>query len=95
MKKFILLLFVTTLAFAVQPKSIHYSALGKYLVDQDGQRTKIEGHPRMTCYKKHGELQGVFQKARGSTIWIIADKWNGHGVDNWYVMIENPVCDLK
>ena len=88
------LLFISSFAFA-QPTSIHYSGLGDYLVDQDGNKTTIQGHPEMTCYRPHGELHGTFQKAKGSTIWLIADRWNGVIINNWEVKIPNPVCDLK
>lgn len=94
MKKIICLLFISSLSFA-NPISIHFSALGNYLVDQNGNRTAIKGHPSITCYRPHGELHGVFQKAIGSTIWIEADNWNGNKIDNWYVEIRNPVCNLK
>ena len=94
MKSIIFLLFTSTFAFA-NPTAIHYSDVGNYLVDQEGNRTTIQGHPRIACYKNAGEVEGTFQKSKGSIIWLIADKWNGHGVDNWYVMIKYPVCDLK
>ena len=76
--------------------AIHYSSLGNYLVDQDGNRVVIKGHPKMICYRPENHtLEGVFQKARGSTIWLIADKWDGRGLPDWYVEIKNPVCDLQ
>lgn len=95
MKKFVLLLFLSTSCWA-NPKAIHYSSLGNYLVNENGQRTTITGHPRIICYRPENHtLEGTFQKAKGSTIWIIADKWDGRGLDNWHVEIPNPVCDLK
>ncbi len=71
----------------IQPLSIHYSDVGNYLVDQDGKRTTIHGHPNMTCYTEDGEVHGKFQKARGRTIWLI------DGSD--YIQLKYPVCDLK
>jgi hypothetical protein len=82
------------LLLAVIITAIHYSAFGNYLVNQDGQRITIQGHPKMICFRPHGELRGTFQKARGSTIWIIADEWNGNKINNWYVEIEKPVCEI-
>jgi hypothetical protein len=84
--KVVSLLFVAAMAFA-QPTSIHYSALGNYLVDQDGNKTEIQGHPKMTCYQGLGEIHGTFQKARGATIWLINA--------SRYIEIEKPVCDIK
>lgn len=93
MNKIIFLLFAATTVLA-QPSSIHYSSLGDYLVDQDGNKTVVEGHPEIVCYRPHGEVHGMFQIAEGSTIWIIADRWNGNRLSNWYVKIPNPVCDI-
>jgi hypothetical protein len=84
--KVVSLLFVSVLAFA-QPTSIHYSALGNYLVDQDGDKTEIQGHPKMICYQGLDEIAGIFQKARGATIWLINA--------SRYIEIEKPVCDIK
>lgn len=92
MKKLLLLL-IPTIAFA-QPKSIHYSSLGDYLVDENGQRTTITGHPKMTCYRPHGVLHGTLDKVRGSTIWLKVPTIPPGG-DLWYVEVPNPVCDLK
>lgn len=86
MKKLLVLLVIT---------AIHYSALGNYLVNQDGKRVTIQGHPHMVCYRKHGELRGTFIKANGSTIWLKANWWNGNEIEDWNVEIKNPVCDLK
>jgi len=77
-----------------QPLSVHYSSNGNYLVDQNGQKAVIQGHPHMTCYRPHGELQGTFDKARGSTIWLKVPTIPAGG-PLWYVEIKNPVCDLK
>jgi hypothetical protein len=86
MRKIIFLLFISTIAFA-QPKSIHFSSQGDYLVDENGKRTEIQGHPFMACYDGLLEYRGVFQKARGATIWLIGG--------SEYMKIEKPVCDLK
>lgn len=92
MKKLLLLL-LPTIAFA-QPKAIHYSSVGDYLVDENGHRTTITGHPTMTCYKKYGKLTGTLQKVRGMKIWLIVPTIPPGG-DLWYVEIDDPVCDLK
>ena len=86
---------IPTLSFG-QPKSIHYSAVGNYLVDENGNRTTIEGHPNITCYRPHGYVKGRFFKARGSTIWIQGTEWNKqHLIPPMYIEIPNPVCDLQ
>jgi hypothetical protein len=81
----------------IQPKSIHYSENGNYLVDQDGKRTIIQGHPKMICYRgSRGQfsLQGIFLKAQGSTIWLRVPTIPAGGSD-WNVEIERPICDLE
>jgi hypothetical protein len=93
MKKILFLLFITTIAFAVNPKSIHYSALGKYLVNENGQRTKIEGHPRMVCYRGSERLHGIFLKEEGSTIWLEVPTIPPSG-EMWIVKIDKPICDI-
>ena len=84
MIKFIPLLFIPTLLFA-QPRSIHYSAVGNYLVDQDGKKTEITGHPRLVCHLDSHDVSGMFLKARGSIIWLIGDT---------YIKIDQPVCEI-
>ena len=86
MLKIISLLFISSFAFA-QPKSIHYSGLGNYLVDQDGNKTMIQGNPWMVCHQGLGDIEGRFQKQKGATIWLVNA--------SRYIEIENPVCDLK
>jgi hypothetical protein len=87
MLKFISLLFISSFAFA-QPTSIHYSGLGDYLVDQDGNKTTIQGHPWMVCYQGSHILKGWFMSAEGATIFLRTDGGNSH-------IIEKPVCDIK
>lgn len=84
--KILFLLLLPAVVFA-QPKAIHYSALGDYLVDENGNKTTISGHPQMTCYQNNKEIRGLFQKARGAKIWLISGKK--------YIEIAKPVCDLK
>jgi len=79
-----LLVLVATLA---NPISIHWSSQGDYLVDQNGKRTEIHGHPKMVCYSGLGEIRGTFQKSRGSKIWLINA--------TRYIEIPKPVCDLE
>jgi hypothetical protein len=86
MYKIISLLFISTFVFA-QPKSIHWSSQGNYLVDQDGNKTHIEGHPWMVCHQGLGDIEGQFQKEKGATIWLINA--------SRYIEIDKPVCDLK
>ena len=69
------------------PISIHWSSQGNYLVDQNGQRTEIQGHPSIVCYAGLGNEYGIFQKFRGRTIWLINA--------SRYIEIDYPVCDLK
>ena len=73
--------------------AIHYSALGNYLVNQDGQRVTIQGHPQMICYRPHGTLHGTFLKADGATIWLRVPTIPPGG-DVWEVKIAKPVCDI-
>jgi len=82
----LLLILIPAICLA-QPHSVHYSALGNYLVDENGQRTTIVGHPSMTCYQGTKEVHGKFQKARGATIWLISGKK--------YIEIKKPVCDIR
>ena len=79
--------FLTVFILTTQPLSVHYSSHGDYLVDQNGEKVVIKGHPHMTCYAPEGEVRGVLQKVRGSTIWLISGKR--------YVELKHPVCDLK
>lgn len=85
MIKIISLLLLSSFAFA-QPTSIHYSVFGKYIVDQDGKRTTISGHPHMVCHVGFDDVTGVFQKARGMTIWLIDE--------TDYIKIDHPVCEV-
>ena len=87
------LTFLALLTALVNPQSIHYSSLGNYLVDENGQRTTIHGHPHMTCYRPNGELYGTFDKARGSTVWLKVPTIPPDG-SLWYVKIPKAVCDL-
>lgn len=66
--------------------SIHYSALGNYLVDQDGNRVVIQGHPQLVCHEGIGNIYGSFIKQNGSTIWL--------GNASRVVRIEKPICDV-
>jgi hypothetical protein len=68
----------------VQPKSMHYSRQGKYLVDQDGQRTQIAGHPLLVCYKDSKIVRGVFVKEVNGTIYL--------KTGNLYWKTDKPVC---
>lgn len=79
---------------AVILTAFHFSALGNYLVDQDGNRVTIKGHPEVICTQGEGtnRIHGTLQKARGATIWIISPS-EGSGPD-WYVEISKPVCDI-
>jgi hypothetical protein len=80
------LLFVSTFIFA-NPKSIHYSSQGDYLIDQSGNKTIIQGNPWMVCHQGIGDIEGRLQKQKGATIWLINA--------SRYIEIEKPVCDLK
>lgn len=93
MKKLLLLL-IPAVAFA-QPKAVHYSALGNYLVDQDGNKTTIQGHPHMVCYTGTHEIRGKFQKARGSVVYLIGYDDHDETKSTHYFLIPNAVCDLK
>jgi len=93
--KKLLLLLIPTVVLA-QPTSIHYSDVGNYLVDENGKRTVIEGHPNLTCYRRHGYLKGKFFKQRGSIIWLQATEWNRqHLIPPMYVEVPNPVCEVE
>jgi hypothetical protein len=87
------------LLLAIIISSIHYSSSGNYLVNQDGIRVTIQGHPHMVCYHSNGEIKGLFEKAKGSTIWLINSRYDeqetGELIPNWEVKITKPVCDLK
>jgi hypothetical protein len=86
------MLLLPTIAFA-QPMSIHYSAQGNYLVDQDGNRTTIQGYPQMICHQER-DIDGTFFKADGAIIWLrVSPAFFLEGDD--IVKIEKPVCDLK
>jgi len=71
---------------AVVIASIHYSAFGNYLVNQNGKRVVILGNPEMICYCVEGERHGIFVKENGAVIWIKS----GTKV----IKIEKPVCDI-
>jgi hypothetical protein len=87
MIKTVSLLFITSLVLAINPKSIHYSGLGDYLVDQDGNKTTIQGNPWLVCHQGLGDLEGTFQKQKGATIWL----------KNASIVIEvaKPICDIE
>lgn len=87
MKKFVLLLFITTMAFAVQPRSVHYSALGKYLVNENGNRTKIQGHPLIVCYQGSRTIRGKFLKEVNGVVYLMSDY-------KTIIQIDKPVCDI-
>lgn len=84
-KKLLFLFLLPSLALA-NPKSIHWSALGNYLVDQDGHRTHIDGHPWLRCYKGQGVLEGWYQSARGSTILLQTKLYT--------ILVDYPDCDV-
>ena len=85
-KKLFLFLLIPTVIFAKNPKSIHWSALGDYLVDQDGHRTHIEGHPWMRCYIGNIVLAGWFVREVHSKV-ILQSK-------NQSILVDKPVCDV-
>ena len=85
-KKLLFLILLPSLSFA-NPKSIHYSALGDYLVNESGNRTHITGHPWMICYQDNYILKGWFEGAKGATIFLQTDGGNSH-------IIDKPVCDV-
>ncbi len=87
MKKIIALLFISTLVWA-NPLSIHFSALGKYLVDQNGNKTKIQGHPLMECHEGSRIIKGKFVKEIEGKVYLLV-------TPKTFVCIEKPVCDLK
>jgi hypothetical protein len=87
MKKIIPLLFISTLAFA-NPTSIHFSSQGKYIVDQNGNRTKIVGQPVMICYEGRSAIKGIFFKEIQGKIYLLTGP-------NTIIKIDRPVCDLK
>lgn len=74
--------------------AFHFSALGDYLVDQDGQRVVPKGGLQVICTQNQGtnRISGVLQKARGAKIWIVSPS-EGNGPD-WYVEISKPICDV-
>ncbi len=80
-----IILLLSSVCFA-QPKSIHYSALGKYLVDENGQRTQIIGHPLLACYKGPETIKGVFVKEIDGKIYLQIGKY--------FYKVNKPVCDL-
>ena len=75
--------------------AFHFSALGNYLVDQDGKRVVPKGPLLVVCTQNEGTMQlhGTLQKARGSKIWLIVPTIPPGGPD-WYVEIDKPVCDV-
>jgi len=88
MKKIVALLFISTLVWA-NPTSIHWSVQGRYLVDQNGNRTHIEGHPLMECYQGIGTVKGYFiYEIDGSIYLSLYDSGKT-------VFINRPVCDLR
>ena len=87
------ILALPTLSLA-QAKSIHYSAIGDYLVDENGERTIIQGHPRMECHRKGNTLRGTFLFAEGATIWLQVPTVPPSDQPDWKVRISNPVCDI-
>lgn len=87
MRKIISLLFISTLVWA-NPTSIHYSAIGKYIVNENGQRVKIQGHPLMECYEGARIIRGKFVKEIEGKIYLLV-------TPKTFVCIDKPVCDLK
>ena len=87
MRKILFFLLISTVVFAIQPKSVHWSAFGKYLVDQDGNKTKIEGHPLMACYQGPRTIRGKFLKEIKGIIYLMIDY-------KTIVQINKPVCDI-
>lgn len=89
-------LFLLALAVALSnPQSIHWSSQGDYLVDENGQRVTISGHPRMVCYEKGRVVaHGWFLRAKGATIWIRLPKGSMFQSDT-IIRLDKPVCDLK
>ena len=85
------LLLIPAIAVA-QPKSVHYSDLGKYLVDENGHQTRIQGHPWITCVEKDGTYSGIFQKEVDGVIYMKALTANGAYI---YHVVKWPACDLK
>ena len=67
------------------PHSIHWSSKGNYLVDENGNPTHIDGHPKLLCYQPRDVL-GRFVRADGSTIYL--------KVDSHRVELKKPVCDV-
>ena len=74
--------------------AFHFSALGNYLVDQDGNKVVPKGGLEVICTQGEGtnRISGTLQKSRGAKIWIISHI-EGGGPD-WYVEIDKPVCDV-
>lgn len=68
------------------PTAIHYAHLGDWLVDQDGHRTVIHGHPEMVCYGNFPEMHGRFVSAKGAQIILRTAKGD--------VLIHHPACDV-
>jgi len=99
MKKLLLLLIPTVvLAAHHHTKSIRYSAIGNYLVNQDGERIVIQGHPHMICFVGRNEqINGKFVKTRDGLKIIYIRGWSkmsgNHKLHDF--AIPNPVCDLE
>lgn len=84
--RYLLLLFVPSILFAGKPHYIHYSSIGNYLVNENGEKTIIEGNPMLICQISNDtKLAGIFIKQDGATIYVDANK---------IVKIEKPVCDV-
>lgn len=66
--------------------AIHYSSLGDYLVDQDGHKVVIQGHPEMICHQGIGDIEGTFVEQHGDKI-VLKNA-------SRFVLIKYPVCDI-
>lgn len=70
--------------------AFHFSALGNYLVDQDGKRIrKSLADIDVICTTDEGmtRIAGIVQKNRGSKVWVISHEYG-------YVELDKPVCDV-
>lgn len=98
MKKLLLLLLPTIALASHHTVSFRYSALGDYLVNQDGERIVIQGHPKIVCFVGPEEqIHGRFVKSMDSLHIIYVRGWSkmsgNHNQHDFY--LPDPVCDLE